>query len=434
VSGRKGGERVILLFQKVLMFLKKKVDNSYIHKGLIMLEELDLCDDARKENVLKLFSIYNRSKQYAVEMRSKRVKEELVEKIQNLLTASETNDKKSNGSSTSMEMDMNNPTSIVTKRIQAAPDLQQSRKNRRQLSTKKFKLTEPDEDSPLLTDISFTSRDSGISTCTSGSDSGISSISSSSQADSTKDSDEDVTPRLRRKMAFRRKNINVVPAPNSSNQREKRSESFSESQSIKEDELSVFEFDKRLMKDEQVEENQEIEKSIESSSQFIYPEEYHTRRQSMPSRLRSDAMAPDPSEVLGRDKLLSDSFVNYDELPALSEQDEIIFREVMKRRTIYSTNIEDSLGSNESSLCLEDHYLLTRAGEPTIISGRDGEEIIIMDDTDESDNESISNGEDEMEEITNEDHDIVQSSLRSYLSMAKINVPFDIDDQVHYTV
>jgi hypothetical protein len=66
--------------------------------------------------------------------------------------------------------------------------------------------------------------------------------------------------------------------------------------------------------------------------------------------------------------------------------------------------------------------------------GRDGEEIIIMDDTDESDNESISNGEDEMEEITNEDHDIVQSSLRSYLSMAKINVPFDIDDQVHYTV
>lgn len=55
--------------------------------------------------------------------------------------------------------------------------------------------------------------------------------------------------------------------------------------------------------------------------------------------------------------------------PALSEQDEKLFEHIVNRRSIYSRNLEDSLGSNESSLCLEDHYMLSRTPKSTVIAG-----------------------------------------------------------------
>lgn len=45
-----------------------------------------------------------------------------------------------------------------------------------------------------------------------------------------------------------------------------------------------------------------------------------------------------------------------------------------ERRSIYSRHFEDStesLGSNASSLCLEDHYLLSQTSKSAIIAGKE---------------------------------------------------------------
>lgn len=78
--------------------------------------------------------------------------------------------------------------------------------------------------------------------------------------------------------------------------------------------------------------------------------------------------------------------------------------------------------------------------------GKDGENFVIIDDTDDSDSEYVSDEEEEEEKATGADNDedkkkddIVLSSLRSYISMAKHSIPpgnnssFD-SQQVSYVI
>ncbi|XP_019851556.1 PREDICTED: triple functional domain protein-like isoform X1 [Amphimedon queenslandica] len=476
VLSRRGGERTLLLFEKMLLFLKKlKSETGYIYKGFIKVEELDLTEDSNKETVLSIFSISSPSKRFVVQVRSSRVKEELVQCIQTLLVPHMKRETEPSHESTVEEDERIPSVGHITKKpkmvnllrqrsLAASTDLQRRRKTR-QMSTRKHSLDQ--HHSASRSDALSGSADSGIS---------ISKDSSETISLSIENETEEPR-RLHRKTAFRRKKTKKLENDDSVTS-ELCESSWADHTGLDEDGMSSLDLVSSLDKKPRALTFSSKEDLLHSSGEFIYPEN-HQRHNTVIGGLRERAdlysVPPDPYEALERNRLLSDITLveeeeeeeeeekNEDERGTEDLEEEIqgeVEGEIeekasegntVERRSIFSRGFEDSnesLGSNASSMCLEDHYLLSQTAKSAIIASRDGENIVIYDDTEDSESDyeyeeeeeeegserdeiETRGGEEEEERSSSPEPEKKQhTSLRSYLSTSNLlRVP---QEQVYF--